>query len=105
MAEPVTTMFGKAYDTVGSADRNLILQTRGDLKVKWGNKYIDLIKNGKINVDVDLLKKVNSKDSIVIQGEAYKIDNAVYTTDVEILKTRISKLLPLLLAKEKVQFY
>ena len=68
MAEPVTTMFGKAYDTVGSADRNLILQTRGDLKVKWGNKYIDLIKNGKINVDVDLLKKVNSKDSIYKDG-------------------------------------
>ena len=46
MAEPVTTMFGKAYDVVGSTDKNLILQTRGDLKVKWGSKYIDLIKNG-----------------------------------------------------------
>jgi len=68
MAEPMTTMFGKAYDTVGSADRNLILQTRGDLKVKWGNKYIDLIKNGKINVDVDLLKKVDNKDSIYKDG-------------------------------------
>jgi hypothetical protein len=68
MAEPMTTMFGKAYDTVGSADRNLILQTRGDLKVKWGGKYIDLIKNGKINVDVDLLKKVDSKDSIYKDG-------------------------------------
>ena len=68
MAEPMTTMFGKAYDTVGSADRNLVLQTRGDLKVKWGNKYIDLIKNGKINVDVDLLKKVDSKESIFKDG-------------------------------------
>ena len=68
MAGPMTTMFGKAYDTVGSADRNLILQTRGDLKVKWGNKYIDLIKNGKINVDVDLLKKIDSKDSIHKDG-------------------------------------
>ena len=68
MAEPMTTMFGKAYDTVGSADRNLVLQTRGDLKVKWGNKYIDLIKNGKINVDVDLLKKVSSQEDIVKDG-------------------------------------
>ena len=68
MAGQITTMFGKAYDTVGSADRNLILQTRGDLKVKWGNKYIDLIKNGKINVDVDLLKKIDSKDSIHKDG-------------------------------------
>ena len=68
MADGLTTMFGKAYDTVGSADKNLILQTRGDLKVKWGGKYIDLIKNGKINVDVDLIKKVDSKDSIFKDG-------------------------------------
>ena len=68
MADGITTMFGKAYDTVGSADKNLVLQTRGDLKVRWGNKYIDLIKNGKINVDVDLLKKVNSKESIYKDG-------------------------------------
>lgn len=68
MAGQITTMFGKAYDTAGSADRNLILQTRGDLKVKWGSKYIDLIKNGKINVDVDLLKKIDSKDSIHKDG-------------------------------------
>ena len=68
MAGQITTMFGKAYDTVGSADRNLILQTRGDLKIKWGGKYIDLIKNGKINVDVDLLKKIDSKDSIHKDG-------------------------------------
>jgi len=38
------------------------------LKVRWGNKYIDLIKNGKINVDVDLLKKVDSKESIYKDG-------------------------------------
>ena len=74
MAGQMTTMFGKAYDTVGSADKNLILQTRGDLKVKWGSKYIDLIKNGKINVDVDLLKKIDSKDSIHKDG-LYLIEN------------------------------
>lgn len=68
MAEGSTTMFGKAYDTVGSADKNLILQTRGDLKVKWGGKYIDLIKNGKINVDIDFFAKVDSKDSIHKDG-------------------------------------
>ena len=74
MAGTTTTMFGKAYDTVGSADKNLILQTRGDLKVRWGNKYIDLIKNGKINVDVDLLKKIDNKDSIIKDG-VYLVEN------------------------------
>ena len=37
----------------------------------------------------EIVHQLLNKDSIVIQGEAYKIDNAVYTTDVEILKTRI----------------
>ena len=61
-------MFGKAYDTVGSTNKNLILQTRGDLKIRWGNKFIDLIKNGKINVNVDLLKQADNKDSINKDG-------------------------------------
>ena len=67
-------MFGKAYDTVGSTNKNLILQTRGDLKIRWGNKFIDLIKNGKINVNVDLLKQTNNKDSINKDG-IYLIQN------------------------------
>ena len=41
-------MFGKTYNTVGSSDSNLVLKTKGDLKIQWGSKYIDLIKNGKI---------------------------------------------------------
>ena len=67
-------MFGKAYDTVGSTNKNLILQTRGDLKIRWSNKFIDLIKNGKINVNVDLLKQVDNKDSINKDG-IYLIQN------------------------------
>jgi len=70
----MTTMFGKAYDTVGSADKNLILLTRGDLKVKWGNKFINLIKDGKINVDIDFLKQVDSKEAIYKDG-VYLIKN------------------------------
>ena len=68
MAENKLTMFGKTYNTVGSADSNLLLQTRGDLKIRWGNKFIDLVKNGKINVDTDLLFKVESKDKIIKDG-------------------------------------
>lgn len=74
MAEGQLTMFGKTYDTVGSANTNLLLQTKGDIKIRWGNKFIDLIKNGKINVDVDLLKKVKDKDSISKDG-IYLVEN------------------------------
>ena len=68
MADGELTMFGKAYDTVGSTNKNLVLQTRGDLKIRWGNKYIDLIKNGKINVDVELIQKVSDVSEIVKDG-------------------------------------
>ena len=37
----------------------------------------------------EIIHQLLNKDSIVIQEEAYKVDNAVYTTDEEILKTRI----------------
>ena len=68
MAEDTLTMFGKTYNTVGSADGNLLLQTRGDIKIRWGNKFIDLIKNGKINVDSEFLFEASSKDEIVKDG-------------------------------------
>lgn len=74
MAEEQLTMFGKTYNTVGSANSNLVLQTRGDIKIRQGNKFIDLIKNGKINVDVDILKTTKSKDKIYKDG-IYLIHN------------------------------
>ena len=37
----------------------------------------------------EIVHQIVKKDNIVIQGEVYKLDNIVYTTDVEILKTRL----------------
>ena len=37
----------------------------------------------------EIIHQLAKKDSVVIQGEVYKLDNIVYTTDVEILKTRL----------------
>ena len=37
----------------------------------------------------EIVNQLVKKDSVVIQGEVYKLDNVVYTTDVEILKTRL----------------
>lgn len=54
MAEGQLTMFGKTYNSLGSTDNNLILLTKGDLKVQWGNRFIDLIKNGKVNTEDSL---------------------------------------------------
>ena len=37
----------------------------------------------------EIVNQLVKKDNVVIQGEVYKLDNVVYTTDVEILKTRL----------------
>ena len=36
----------------------------------------------------EIIHQLVNKDSIVIQGDEYKVDNVVYITDAEILKTR-----------------
>ena len=71
MAEEKLTMFGKTYNTVGSAKENLILQTKGDLKIRWGNKFIDLVKNGKINAECEVIKSIESSDKITKDGIYY----------------------------------
>jgi hypothetical protein len=64
-----TTMFGKTYNTVGSSDSNFIIKTKGDLKIQWGNKYIDVIKNGKIvSNDISIFYIVETKDDIKNDG-------------------------------------
>lgn len=62
------TLFGKTYNIIGSGDSNLILKTKGDVKIQYGNKYISLIKNGKIAYDQSILKRINSNKDIVTDG-------------------------------------
>ena len=37
----------------------------------------------------EVIHKLLERDSIVIQGNVYKVDNVIYANDIEILKTRI----------------
>lgn len=76
MAEGKTNMFGKAYNTIGSTDSNFIIKTKGDLKVQWGNKYIDVIKNGKIASSnesifkvVDIVEDIKGDGIYLVGGE------------------------------------
>ena len=61
-------LFGRTYSTVGNSDSDFIIKTRGQVKVQWGKKFIDIIKDGKLNVDVTLIKEVSSIDSIISDG-------------------------------------
>lgn len=69
MGEGKTNMFGKTYNTIGSTDSNFIIKTKGDLKVQWGGKFIDVIKNGKLaSAGADILKVASSSDDISSNG-------------------------------------
>ena len=43
-----TTIGGTVYEAIGSSSSNLLLKCNGTARIQWGNKLIDLIKNGKI---------------------------------------------------------
>lgn len=64
--------FGRSYSKVGSSDSDFLIRTKGQVKIQWGSKFIDLIKDGKINVDSKFIykeSKVGVKDGIYIVGE------------------------------------
>lgn len=45
----VEKILGKPYLMVGSADTDIILNGKGNVKVRFGNTFLDLISNGKIS--------------------------------------------------------
>ena len=69
--------FGRTYETVGNVSGDLLLKTRGGVKVQIGSSFIDLIKNGKINVDIDIIKEASSKDNIIDNG-LYIVKDVLY---------------------------
>lgn len=69
--------FGRTYETIGNVSGDLLLKTRGGIKVQIGSSFIDLIKNGKINADIDIIKEASSKDDIIDNG-LYLIKDALY---------------------------
>lgn len=84
-------MFGKAYNTIGSSDSNFIIKTKGDLKVQWGGKYIDIIKNGKIvSAKTDIFKEVDSEEEINTNG-IYLVNSEQIWVSVEGCKINLSE--------------
>lgn len=64
-------MFGSSYSDVGSSSSDFLIKTRGKVKIQWGSKCIDLIKDGEINVDAKFIYKaeeIGSKDGIYVIG-------------------------------------
>lgn len=73
-------LFGRTYSTVGNSDSDFIIKTRGQVKVQWGKKFIDIIKDGKLNVDVSFIGSVDSYTDIGSKDGLYyvKEDGSIY---------------------------
>ena len=84
-------LFGKNYQEVGSSSSSLLLRSNGEIKLQWGNKFIDLVKNGKVNSEAkDYIFTVDTSDEIKANG-IYLVteDNSIWI-NIEGTKTRLS---------------
>lgn len=84
-------LFGKNYQEAGSSSSPLLLRSNGEIKLQWGNKFIDLVKNGKINSEAkDYIFTVDTSDEIKANG-IYLVteDNSIWV-NVEGTKTKLS---------------
>ena len=46
-------LFNSEYTELGSIDTNLVLNTKGKLKIRYGNKFIDLLdEDGYLNPEL-----------------------------------------------------
>lgn len=70
-------MFGRSYSQAGTSDSDFLIKTKGQVKVQWGNKFIDLIKDGKINVDSAFIFTVKSEDKIGVKDGIYLTDDGM----------------------------
>ena len=66
-------LFGRTYSTVGNSDSDFIIKTRGQVKVQWGKKFIDIIKDGKLNGDVSFIGSVDSYNDIGSKDGLYYV--------------------------------
>ena len=84
-------LFGKNYQEAGSSSSPLLLRSNGEIKLQWGNKFIDLIKNGKVNSEAkDCIFTVDTSDEIKANGIYLVTEDSSIWINVEGTKTRLS---------------
>lgn len=72
-------IFGENQGEIGSLDKNLVLRTKGQVYIRFGRKYIELLdSNGNLNIKIPkVIKKINSNKEIKDNG-FYILDENIY---------------------------
>lgn len=84
-------LFGKNYQEAGSSSSPLLLRSNGEIKLQWGNKFIDLVKNGKINSEAkDCIFTVDTSDEIKVNGIYLVTEDSSIWINVEGTKAKLS---------------
>lgn len=84
-------LFGKNYQEAGSSSSPLLLRSNGEIKLQWGNKFIDLIKNGKINSEAkDYIFTVDTSDEIKANGIYLVTEDSSIWINVEGTKIKLN---------------
>lgn len=64
-------LFGSSYHTVGSTSEDLLLKTRGHIKVQIGNTFKDLLDDNDYSITAD-----GTNVYITVNGKQYKLTPA-----------------------------
>lgn len=84
-------LFGKNYQEAGSSSSPLLLRSNGEIKLQWGNKFIDLVKNGKINSEAkDYIFTVDTSDEIKANGIYLVTEDSSIWINVEGTKAKLN---------------
>ena len=84
-------LFGKNYQETGKSSSPLLLRSNGEIKLQWGNKFIDLVKNGKINSEAkDCIFTVDTSDEIKANGIYLVTEDSSIWINVEGTKAKLS---------------
>lgn len=62
-------LFGRVYDSIGSSQSDLLLKTKGQVKIQWGNKFIDLITDDKINFPKESVQKMIDQSASELKSQ------------------------------------
>lgn len=71
-----TTIGGVTYEAVGSSSSNLLLKCNGTARIQWGNKLIDLIKNGKL-----VSSAASAEQIFIVTDESQIKSDGIYVID------------------------